>query len=235
MTSAAPPPPSRRVAGAPRPDPPQRPLLWAAAAMAAGIAADRAAPVAASPAALATVGAVAAAVLAIAWVARRRGREHLGAALVLTAVAMLGALWHHGRWNYFSVDDLGRFARDAPQPTCVEGVVVKHVSIAPAGAHDPLRAIPSRPVSEATVRLAAPFIPTIPGTDTRLRVAGELRGVAPGDRVVVFAQLGRQPPPLNPGQFDWRNAERRERRLSELYCTDVRCVTVVVAEGWGWS
>ena len=64
------------------------------------------------------------------------------------------------------------------------------------------------------------------GGQSRLRVAGEMRGLVPGDRLRVFAQLGRQPPPLNPGQYDWAAAERREGRLCELFCDDPQCVAV---------
>src|SRR5690606_6785876 len=74
------------------------------------------------------------------------------------------------------------------------------------------------------------------GGVTRLRVVGELHGVAVGDRVTVFAQLGRPLPPLNPGEYDWQAHERRFRRNSELYCDHVRCVTVTsVAPSLGFD
>jgi competence protein ComEC len=59
-----------------------------------------------------------------------------------------------------------------------------------------------------------------------LRVAGELQGFFEGDRVRVFGQLGRPLAPLNPGEYDWSAAERRNGRMSEVYCDDPRCVTL---------
>jgi competence protein ComEC len=84
-------------------------------------------------------------------------------------------------------------------------------------------------MSEATVRVAAirdgrTWRPA--GGWSRLRVAGELADVAPGDRLEVFGQLGRTPAPLNPGQYDWAAAERRDGRFTEVFCDAPQCVTL---------
>lgn len=208
---------------------PPRPLLWVAVAVGVGAATDYCLAGDAAANLLGWWWGVAAVALVLASTARRRGWVVLGATLLLAAAAGLGGAWEHWRWNYFATNDLGMFAREAPQPACVDVVLAERVKISPSAAGSPLRAIPARTISEASVRVVA----IRDGADwrpaagqSRLRVAGELHGVAPGDHLRVFAQLGRQPPPLNPGQYDWQAAERREGRLCELYCDDPRCVTL---------
>jgi competence protein ComEC len=45
-------------------------------------------------------------------------------------------------------------------------------------------------------------------------------------------QLARVPGPLNPGEYDWAAAQRRDGRLTELYCDDPRCVAVLEPASW---
>jgi competence protein ComEC len=208
---------------------PSRPLLWAAVAVGVGAAADYCLAGDGANNLLGWWWGSAVVALVLAYTARRRGWVVLGAMLLLTAGAGIGGAWEHWRWNYFAADDLGLFAREAPQPACVDVVLAERVKISPPAALSPLRAMPARTMSEATVHVTA----IRDGANwrraagqSRLRVAGELHGVAPGDHLRVFAQLGRQPPPLNPGQYDWQAAERREGRLCELYCDDPQCVTL---------
>lgn len=218
---------------------PYRPLAWLAVAAGLGIAADHAlhSRLEASLFGLWWIGAAVA--LVCAEYAGRRQRELASAAALLLAVGGAGAAWHHRCWNDFPAGDLGRFAAEEPQPTCVAGVLTDRVKISPPADRSPLRALPAQTMSETTlqveqIRDGAAW--RTAGGLTRLRVAGELRGVAAGDRVVIFAQLGRPVPPLNPGEYDWQAHERRFRRNSELYCDHVRCVTVTsVAPSLGFD
>lgn len=171
----------------------------------------------------------AAAALGCAAYAGRRQRDALAVAALLLAVGGAGGAWHHRCWNEFPVGDLGRFAAEESGPACVAGVLTDRVKISPPADRSPLRALPAQTISETTlaverIRDGAGW--RAAGGLTRLRVAGELTSLAPGDRVVVFAQLGQPLPPLNPGEYDWQAHERRFRRNSELYCDHVRCVTV---------
>jgi competence protein ComEC len=218
---------------------PYRPLAWLAVAAGLGIAADHAlhSRLEASLFGLWWIGAAVA--LVCAEYAGRRQRESVAAAALLLAIGGAGAAWHHRCWNDFPAGDLGRFAGEEPQPTCVIGVLTDRVKISPPADRNPLRAMPAQTMSETTldveqIRDGAGW--RTAGGLTRLRVAGELRGVAAGDRVVIFAQLGRPVPPLNPGEYDWQAHERRFRRNSELYCDHVRCVTVTsVAPSLGFD
>jgi competence protein ComEC len=223
------------AAGDATPPTPYRPLLWLAVAVALGAAADYCLAGESRQNLFGWWWGSAAASLGMAHALRRRGRDVWAAALVLLAAGGIGGAWQHWRWNYVAADDLGRFARETPQPACVEVVLVERVTVSPPASGSPLRAIPSRGLSEAVVRVEAirdgsGWRPA--AGQSRLRVAGELRGVVPGDRLRVFAQLGKQPPPLNPGQYDWAAAERREGRLCELYCIDPQCVAVEARAPW---
>jgi competence protein ComEC len=170
--------------------------------------------------------------LLFAIAARRRGCANRAAgALLLTALAIGGA-WHDWRWNFAPADDLALFAGEEPRPACVEVVLADRIRTSPPADRSPLRAMPARTISEATVRVVAirdgaQWRPA--GGVSRLRIAGELPGVNAGDRAVVFAQMARPRPPLNPGEYDWAAAERRNGRLSELYCDDPHCVAVTAA------
>jgi competence protein ComEC len=227
MVPASPHPPRETSARTP-----YRPLLWAAAAVCGGAALDYCLATASDPSLLGWWIGTAAVASALSSVTRRRGHPTLAATFLLTGLIALGGAWQHWSWNYFDARDLGLFAREDAQPACVDVVLAERVKISPPAELSPLRAIPARTMSEATVTVTA--IRDGAGWraatgQSRLRVAGELRGVAPGDHLRVFAQLGTQPPPLNPGQYDWQAAERRERRLCELYCDDPRCVVVTRA------
>jgi competence protein ComEC len=216
---------------------PYRPLLWLAVAFGVGAALDYMTLGESNANLVGVWWCFAVVALVMARLARNHDREVIATVLMLAAAAALGGAWEHWRWNYVDEDDLGLFAAEAPRPTCVEVVLAERVQITPASQRSPLRAMPARTMSEATVRAIAirdgAAWRAIEGK-SRLRVAGELRGVVPGDRLRVFAQLGRQPPPLNPGQYDWAAAERRAGRLCELYCDDPQCVSVSQpASAWG--
>jgi competence protein ComEC len=208
---------------------PYRPLLWLAAAAGLGVAADYNLQTQASGPLFAWWWFASATCLLFCALARRQKYSDGAAAALLVAAAALGGAWHDWRWNFAPDDDLARFAGEEPQPTCVEVLVVDRVRTSPPADRSPLRAIPARTISETTVRVTAirdgaDWRPA--GGLSRLRVAGQLPEVSAGDRAVVFAQMARPQPPLNPGEFDWSAAERRNGRLSELYCDNPRCVMV---------
>ncbi len=220
------------TAESPSPRTPYRPLAWLAVAGGLGVAADHAlhSRLEASLFGVWWIGAVIALVCAVC--AGRRGGDRAAAAALLVAAGWIGGAWHHACWNEFPAGDLGRFAREESAPACVVGVLADRVKVSPPGDRSPLRAMPAPLISETTLEVEQIRDGVgwrTAGGLTRLRVAGELRGVGTGDRVVVFAQLARPAPPLNPGEYDWAAHERRFRRNSELYCEHPRCVTVTSA------
>ena len=115
-----------------------QPLVVVLAGFAAGIAADRFWPL--------PVGAwwATAAGAWLVWLGLWRRRWDAAAAVaVLAAVAAAGGAWHHLRWSTFRDDELGRYARAAGEPVCVEAVARGGPRRIPAPPYDPLRIIPS--------------------------------------------------------------------------------------------
>ncbi|NOY30245.1 MAG: ComEC/Rec2 family competence protein [Planctomycetes bacterium] len=208
---------------------PYRPLLLVAMAVGLGIVADRYGMSAIgggvflwwAVGVLSVVGCV---------VLRSYGKTQFLSWTLLLAALCVGGAWHHLRWNYFAADDLARFAREAAGPVCVEAVVTSRTKQSPAPAPNPLRAMPVGPRSDTFVRV----LRIRDGTrwqrasgNCRLRVASELVKVQAGDRLRVYARFRRPRPALNPGQYDWAEAERRAGRHCELFCTEPECVAIL--------
>lgn len=211
---------------------PYRPLVWVAVASGLGVAADHALHSRVEASLFVGWWILSASALVIAGYYGRKRREQIAAASLLVGVAALGGGWHHLRWNEFPVQDISRFASDESQPACIEGVLADRIKISPPADRSPLRAMPARTMSEATIaidQIRDGAVWRSAGGYSRLRVAGELHGLAVGDRVLVYAQLGRPAAPLNPGEYDWAAHERRYRRTSELYSEDPRCITLLAA------
>ena len=204
---------------------PSRPLLLATLAWGLGILADRYAGMS-----LLTWWSTAVVLVAIAIALRHLGRHQSFAGTLLVTLACTGGAWHHLHWNFAAHDELGRFARETSQPVCFEGVAIDRIKWSPAPTPDPLRAMPLGPMSEVLVRVTrvrdGQQWREVSGS-CRLRVAGGLADVTAGDRLRAFALFGRIPPALNPGQYDWAQAERRAARYCDLYCRRPECITVI--------
>ncbi|MHB1033808.1 MAG: ComEC/Rec2 family competence protein [Pirellulales bacterium] len=201
---------------------PYRPLVVTLVAVAAGITVDRLAGFSAP----AWWSAAAAAWLA--WFALwRLDRQRLAAAALLLALAAAGGAWHHCRWSLFATDDVGFFARDFAEPACVEVIA--------AGGP---RRIPSRDGQPAFLagdqtRLDVRVTAIRDGDAWRgasgratILVRGDLLDIAPGDRLLVFAQLAAPEPPRNPGQFDYAAHLQADRLRGLLRVKYPDCVSV---------
>ena len=51
-------------------------------------------------------------------------RERVASIILLTGILFGGSFWHHGRWNWFPHDEIGRYAMEVSRPCCVEAQVV---------------------------------------------------------------------------------------------------------------
>jgi hypothetical protein len=156
-----------------------QPLVIVLTAVAAGILCDAKLPLAAP-----IWWAIAAAGCMLWLFLWRRRLERTGSLLLCVALAALGGAWHHCRWYLFADDELGRFARDAVQPTCVEGIVVRGPRRVPAPPFDPLLAIQRGDQTRLEVdiaRLRDGEAWRSASGRVRLSVAGHLLGVHAGD------------------------------------------------------
>ncbi len=207
-----------------------RPLLLVATAAAAGIVADRHAGAALGGVGLPVWWLVAALWVVVCYLLRRRELGLLSAGALLLSFAALAGAWHHQCWNYVDENHLARFADESSQPVCVEAVAVDRKQWRPAPPANPLSVLPVGSRSQLTVEITRVRDGTqwLPASGRcRLRVEGQLAGVARGDRVRIFGQFGRPRAALNPGQYDWAYAERGAGRFVELYCRTPQCVSVI--------
>jgi len=208
-------------------NPGYQPLVVVAVAVCAGIVLDRY-----LPARLGLWWLLAAGAWCV-WVAAwRRRHEAAAGCAMLVCLAATGAAWHHARWSLFLRDDLGAFAAESPQPACVEAVAVRGPRRVPAPPFNPLGPVgtPDRtrlPVRIVRVRDADAWRPA--AGEAMLTVDGHLLDVQPGDRLQIFGQLSTPRGPLNPGEFDFAEHLRADRRLCRLFTDRPECVTRVAA------
>lgn len=209
-----------------------QPLVLVAAALAAGIAADRFSSTAV------VAWWLAALTCWCAWLLTWRLRWTLsGTALLCLSVAALGAAWHHQRWRLFGEDEIGRFAVEEPRPVCIEAVALSSPRWVPAPPDDPLCAIPRGERTRLRIRAAAvrdgeQWRPA--SGDVLLWVDGRLSGVRAGDPLRVVGHLAAPAAAQNPGEFDFARHARADRQLSRLSADFPECVEVTHG-GSSWS
>src|SRR5687767_9412993 len=158
--------------------------LWLAPLLVGGILGYFALPVEPPP----WVGAAALAACLAAWVAVR-GAWPVAPALIAFAAVAVG----------FSAAQLRASGAGTPViegrlgPVPVQGRVVE-IAPLPGGGGRVL-------LEELSVRRLAPEETPM---RVRIRIAGGLEGIAPGDRMTVLAELLAPPPPAAPGAFDYQ-------------------------------
>lgn len=147
------------------------------------------------------------------------GHTRASAWILLGAVACAGAARHHGHWNLYRADELGRAADEAPRPVCLRAAALTSPRRVAAPPDNPLR---TRPTGERSRLLVAVTHVrdgrawrTASGT-AELYVDGHVLGVQAGDHLQVFALFSQPPHPLNPGDFDLAWHRRCDRQLVQL-------------------
>lgn len=204
-----------------------QPLVYVAAAMATGIVTDRYVPLPFGIWLAVAVGA-----LATWFVLTRRIAWFVRVATVglLLTVAACGGLRHHLHWRLFAANEIGRFAREQPQPVCLEAVARTTPRRRPAPPPDPLRSIAQSPHTVLRVEVCAirdgGEWRTADGLAT-MTVDGTLLGVQAGDRLRLVGLLQAPPPPGNPGEFDFARYRRGDRELAAIRVDHPDCVQVV--------
>ncbi len=92
----------------------------------------------------------------LAWFGFRKASHDRFAMIPLClALAAAAGAWHDLRRNYFSVDELARYATQSPQPVCCEALAVGAPQPVPAPPFDPLRSIPPSPQCRLLVDVVA--------------------------------------------------------------------------------
>lgn len=171
------------------------------------------------------------------WVLQRVRRESSAAVLLLVAVACVGGVWHHWCWNYFSPDEIGRFATTESYPCAVEGIALASPERMAAPDATPFRAIPTGERSRFVLRVTQLRNGTSwePASgECEVTIDGHLLGVSRGDRVQLFGRVQRPRPLANPGGFDYATHLRGDRHLCAIRSNTPTAVRVI-EKGAGWN
>lgn len=172
-----------------------------------------------------------------AWlIAHHYHRTASAALLLILAGVGIGGARHHDYWRLFSDDELGRAARDASQPVCLEAIALTSPARIPAPPEDPMHVVPVGDRSLLSVRVTSVrntrrWEPA--SGDAQLSVDGHLLGVKAGDRIRVLATFVKPQPRMNPGEFDMEEHARTKRQLFQLHVSSPDAVTVVDRAGAG--
>lgn len=169
---------------------------------------------------------------------RAQGSTRVSALLLLLAFSSIAAVWHHGRWNWVSPDDISRFAGDVPAPVCLRAIVDSEPRMLAAGLDkDPLNAMVQGERTKYSVRVTqiknGHSWDRCAGT-TDLVIHAAAKHVSPGDEVVVFGSLVRVAAPTNPGQFDFQSAMRKKLKLVRLNAHFPESVIVQTTASKNW-
>jgi competence protein ComEC len=228
----------RAVRAAARRDPlPSRPLVVAAAVVAAGCGLPWFVPLPCTAWWLLAV-----ACLAAWW--RFAARGSAGPAAIAVCLAMLcgAAAWAVVRGGLFPADELAWSLHEQPLPVAIEGVVVESPRLLAAPTVDPLR-MPAALMEESRGPLLEPSSECVVAVrsvraDGRWRTAsgraavivdGEPPQLVAGSRVRIVGRGMRPSAALNPGEFDFRERSRAVRCLSIVRCHSRQCVAVLAA------
>jgi competence protein ComEC len=150
-------------------------------------------------------------------------RTRASAALLLSALMIAGAGWHHWRWSIVGADHIVRFAEETPQPVHLVGRLVDQPWVVPRKEQELPVAIAQFDRTLATLEchtlVSGPREETVSGR-VRLEINGHLVNGGVGDEVDVVGLLARPAGPRNPGAFDFRRYLRSDGLYATLHCTE---------------
>jgi competence protein ComEC len=212
-----------------------QPLIFVAAALAAGIVVDRYWPIPA--AAWLSIGIAG----LLVWLFVRRILRNaplplnfistvLPVGALIVTVAACGGLRHHLYWRLFAVHDVGRYAHEISEPVCLEAVAAAAPRVRPAPPPDPLRSLPQE--SQTVVQVEVTAIrdgnrwQPLEGSAI-LTADGSLLGLNAGDRLRVVGRLQSPRHPGNPGEFDFALHRRGDRQLADIRVDHPDCVQTI--------
>ncbi|MFV2070140.1 MAG: ComEC/Rec2 family competence protein, partial [Pirellulales bacterium] len=204
-----------------------QPLVPILAAFCAGITADRLLEIERFGQTAEFIGLSSGLLLIAWWWFWKRGRLAVSQWFLLAAITALGGTWHHACWHLFSPYDLGLYADAVPGPVVFEGTALGPPRQLPAPPPSPLRSYQLGDRSRVDVHVTA----IRDGNQwrradgrTTILVDGHLLGITSGDRLRIVGQISRPMPARNPGDFDFADFARGQRRLSFVRASYPDCV-----------
>lgn len=172
----------------------------------------------------------AAALCLVAWVVVGYYWQRLASTLLLAAVGLLGAVWHHVWWHCYPANEIGRLAASTPAPCLLEVDLIAEPRRMSMPADSPLNIVPAEPrtllrCEARQVRDGMRWRPV--SGQLEVYVQGVWREGQAGDRLRLVGHCVRVVPPRNPGEFDFLNYFRGQRRLAVAYVDNPLAIEIV--------
>jgi len=211
---------------------PHQPMIWLAGAVALGIVVDRYAPLTPTWWFAAAMG-----LLLLWWMAWTCNLRQVSIVCLLLAGSCVGGARHHLHWSVFEQHDIGLLAQEESVGVSLRAVALESPHLTPAPPPNPLATIQVGDRSHLRIRVTAYRRLDIwrPATGiTTLRVDGHLPQVRTGDQIEVVGQLYQASPDENPGGFNFRDQQRKDRELCRLSAANPDSVQVL-KHGTRWS
>ena len=161
--------------------------------------------------------------------------EQIASTLLLIGLVFAGAFWHHGRWNWFGANEIGRFAPNVSVPCCIDATVISEPHWTLAGGRNGAQEFGNVARTRLTV-----CVNRIRDGEKWINVSGVVdlvihettNKVMSGDQVRVFGRLVASTPPSNPGQFDFQSFYRAKSKLAFLHAYESDSVFVLRRVDW---
>jgi competence protein ComEC len=153
------------------------------------------------------------------------------------AILFSGAIWHHANWTWFHQHDIGRYASEVSKPCAVEAIAVSEPRSMAAAPFDPeldtMKKNPRMRIEIEIVKIrdgqhwktASGKIDLTVLCDSNPFM--ETAQVRAGDKIRVIGSLSKIRGPTNPGQYDFGNFYRSQRKLANLFCFDSAAIEVL--------
>lgn len=158
---------------------------------------------------------------------------------LLVVIAMIGSTWHHGYWNFFGADEIGRFASDVAHPCCLDATIVseaKRVGLEPNSYSGEEDAELQTRFSIRVTRLRDGMLwRNVSGHSELIVHDDAAETIRSGDQVRIFGSLVGITPPTNPGQFDFGDFYRGKRKLAFVHAYRSDSVEVLRHSNWKTS
>ncbi|MDA7925922.1 DNA internalization-related competence protein ComEC/Rec2 [Mariniblastus sp.] len=172
------------------------------------------------------------------WLHRRSDsafkRERIASTILLVGFVLAGSFWHHGRWNWYSQNEIGQFATGLSRPCCLEATVISEplwmVSETGFDSHHETE-MKTRLVLKVN-RLRDGLDWTSVGGICDLVIHQSVSGIHSGDQIEVFGYLIKSSPSSNPGGFDFQEYYRGKSKRAFLHAYQAESVSVVETANW---
>lgn len=153
--------------------------------------------------------------------------------LILIAAVLTAAGWHHGYWNLFGGNEIGRFAGPVSQACCLEATILsepRRVGAEPSEFGNQLAEQTRFAIDLDRLRDGKRWR-TVSGR-SELVVHDDASILRSGDRVRIYGKLVGVSPPTNPGQFDFGQFYRSKRELAFVHAYHIGCVQRIESSSW---